>query len=134
MNNNRTSIGNELYQARKKLKLTLSDIQNKTKIPERYLKDIEINNFSLLPDTFYIKLFIVQYAEAVLLDGDELIKKYAGHLDTHIDIKDKNKFDIPSRVTKKYVSQNNEWPAMLITFLVLLILITIFVCFIINLK
>lgn len=67
MNNNRTSIGNELYQARKKLKLTLSDIQNKTKIPERYLKDIEINNFSSLPDTFYIKLFIVQYAESRII-------------------------------------------------------------------
>lgn len=71
------TIGEELQKARKKKGMTIDDIQKETKIQKRYIKALEMDAFHLLPGTpgtFYVRTFVRQYANAVDLDPDELLR------------------------------------------------------------
>lgn len=69
-------LGEFLKNERISKGLTLEEIQETTKIRTRYLKAIEDGDFSVMPALVYAKGFVKSYAEALGLNGNELVKKY----------------------------------------------------------
>ncbi|WP_265416108.1 helix-turn-helix domain-containing protein [Enterococcus florum] len=67
-----------LQKARTQQHITLDVLQQKTKIPKRYLLAIEDNDFERLPSEYYVRTFIRQYAEVVKVDADHLLAIYDG--------------------------------------------------------
>lgn len=70
------TIGHELQAARLDLGMTIDDLQQQTRIQRRYLLAIEDGRFEVLPDPFYIQAFIKQYADAVGLNGNILLRQH----------------------------------------------------------
>lgn len=70
------SIGQKLRQAREAKGLTLHDVQQETKIRERYLEAIEADLPEELPAAVYVRGFIRSYARLVGLDPDEAVRLY----------------------------------------------------------
>ncbi|MHA8138373.1 helix-turn-helix domain-containing protein [Lactobacillaceae bacterium Scapto_B20] len=75
-NKETASIGQTLHDARVQKGLTIDDLQNNTKIQKRYLIAIDEDKFDELPGEFYVRAFVKQYADAVGLDGTELLKQF----------------------------------------------------------
>ncbi|WP_391121432.1 helix-turn-helix domain-containing protein [Psychrobacillus sp. L3] len=71
-----TELGSRLKEARKAKGYSIDDLQEITKIQKRYLTGIEEGNYETMPGSFYVRAFIKQYAEAVGLNGDELLEMY----------------------------------------------------------
>ncbi|MGM0218884.1 helix-turn-helix domain-containing protein [Enterococcus sp. AZ126] len=72
------NIGKKLRDARLQQNMSLDELQQITKTQKRYLIAIEENDFDSMPGTFYVRAFIRQYANAVGLDGNELVAIYDG--------------------------------------------------------
>jgi len=70
------TIGQELQTARLGLRMTIDDLQQQTRIQRRYLLAIEDGRFEVLPGPFYIQAFIKQYADAVGLNGNALLRQH----------------------------------------------------------
>lgn len=70
------TIGEKLKEAREAQNITLDDLQESTKIQKRYLMAIEQGDFDLLPGIFYARAFIKEYALAVGLDANVLLKEH----------------------------------------------------------
>jgi cytoskeletal protein RodZ len=62
----------QLIEARKKAKLSLQDIQQRTKIPLRQLEYLEAFQFEKIGPAVYIKGFVRRYAQEVGLDPSAL--------------------------------------------------------------
>ncbi|WP_169083021.1 helix-turn-helix domain-containing protein [Paenibacillus sp. PL91] len=71
-----SDLGELLRKARDQRGLTLDDIQETTKIRKRYLEAIESGDHTVLPGPFYVRAFVKNYAEAVGLDPDEVLRLY----------------------------------------------------------
>ncbi|MCL6588613.1 MAG: DUF4115 domain-containing protein [Firmicutes bacterium] len=69
-------IGEYLRQVREEKNLSLKDIQEATKISLRYLEAIDQGDFERIPGEVYRKGFLANYAAAVGLDGQEILRKY----------------------------------------------------------
>lgn len=69
-------VGERLRCAREEKGLTLTEIQNSTKIRAYYLKALEEGNIQLIPGQVYVRGFLQNYAVAVGLDPHELIDLY----------------------------------------------------------
>ncbi|QQE80869.1 RodZ domain-containing protein [Alicyclobacillus sp. SO9] len=68
-------VGQVLRRKREELGLSLDDIQTKTKIRKRYLEAIETGDWSVLPGDVYARGFVRSYADALGLDGFELLNQ-----------------------------------------------------------
>lgn len=75
-----TELGARLKEARTAKGYSIDDLQEITKIQKRYLSSIEEGNYATMPGAFYIRAFIKQYAEAVGLNGDELLEMYKSEI------------------------------------------------------
>ncbi|MEK4245142.1 helix-turn-helix domain-containing protein [Psychrobacillus sp. FSL K6-2684] len=75
-----TELGTRLKEARIAKGYSIEDLQEITKIQKRYLANIEEGNYSTMPGAFYVRAFIKQYAEAVGLNGDELLETYKAEI------------------------------------------------------
>lgn len=73
-------LGTRLKEARTAKGYSIEDLQEITKIQKRYLANIEEGNYSTIPGAFYVRAFIKQYAEAVGLNGDELLETYKSEI------------------------------------------------------
>jgi cytoskeletal protein RodZ len=71
-----SDLGQQLRKARIDQKISLEDLQESTKIRKRYLEAIEEGNYKILPGNFYVRAFIKNYAEAVGLDPNEVLRLY----------------------------------------------------------
>lgn len=72
------NIGEKLREARLQKNMSLDELQQVTKVQKRYLMAIEDNDFDSMPGTFYVRAFIRQYANAVGLNGKELVDIFDG--------------------------------------------------------
>ncbi len=101
-----TELGNRLKEARLAKGLSLEDLQTMTKIQKRYLIGIEEGDYSSMPGNFYVRAFVKQYAEALLLDVDEIFELYKADIPaTH----NENLPDQLSRVkTHKTITEGNS--------------------------
>jgi cytoskeletal protein RodZ len=68
-------IGEKLRAAREARKISLQEIQDTTKIRRRYLEAIESGAMEVIPGEVYRRGFIINYANAVGLDGEELLRQ-----------------------------------------------------------
>lgn len=75
-----SELGARLRQARTERDLSIEDIQALTKIQKRYLHGIEEGNYDSMPGPFYVRAFVRQYAEAVGLNGDEILDTYKSEI------------------------------------------------------
>jgi transcriptional regulator with XRE-family HTH domain len=69
-------IGRQLKETRESLGLTLDDIQAKTRILKGYLIAIENGQFDKLPSPYYARKYLRQYAEAVGLEPQHILRKF----------------------------------------------------------
>jgi cytoskeletal protein RodZ len=68
-------LADELKQTRLGKDITLEQISSRTKIDLKFLEAMESGDFSFLPE-IYVKAFVKQYAAALDMDEDEIMKKY----------------------------------------------------------
>jgi cytoskeleton protein RodZ len=69
-------LGRVLRERREQLGISLDELQTKTKIRKRYLMALEEGNWDLLPGAVYARGFVKSYAEALGLDGKQLLEQY----------------------------------------------------------
>lgn len=117
-------IGEKLKEARLEKELSLEDVQKLTKIQTRHLEAIEENNFSLIPGSFYARVFIKEYANAVGLDADELFDEYQDEIpmsDNQIDYSQMQRTRQKTRSTK-----SSPFATLLPTLVVIILIIGVF--------
>ncbi|MGQ0441625.1 helix-turn-helix domain-containing protein, partial [Bacillus sp. B-TM1] len=73
-----------------------------TKIQKRHLVAIEEGNYDVLPGAFYARAFIKQYADAVGLNGEELLVEYQST------IPQSEKRDVPQVSTGQKTQETNQ--------------------------
>jgi len=69
-------IGDLLRNTRLEKGLSLKDVQTETKIRQKYLEALEKGDFQVIPGEVYLKGFLRCYANALGLDGMELVERY----------------------------------------------------------
>ena len=70
------SIGKQLFQARTRKGLSLSEAAEATKIKVNFLEAIENDSFEVLPAAIYAKNFIRIYGQFLGLDGQALASRF----------------------------------------------------------
>lgn len=68
-------FGEQLRKQREQKQISLANVSNATRINVKFLQAIEAGDFSALPQT-YIRAFIREYARAIEMDPDEVIRQY----------------------------------------------------------
>jgi cytoskeleton protein RodZ len=69
------SFGEQLRKARERKQISLVNISEATRISVKFLEAMEAGKFSILPQA-YIRAFIREYARAIDLDQEELVRQY----------------------------------------------------------
>ncbi len=69
-------LGSELKVVRERMRISLNDIADRTRISLRHLEFIEEDNFRSLPPETYIRSYLGQYARALGLDPEKVIQKF----------------------------------------------------------
>lgn len=69
-------IGEYLYQIRQQHAISLDEVANKTFIPLRLLRAIEVGRGDLLPEPIFIQGFIRRYGDVLGLNGTDLAKQF----------------------------------------------------------
>lgn len=92
-------IGTILKTQRERLGFTLSNVENQTFIPERYLTAIENGSLEELPSTVQGRGMVKNYAQFLGLDPEPLLLNYAEVLQTRLSETRKHAPDTGSSVT-----------------------------------
>lgn len=69
-------LGQFLKERREEKGITLKDIEQKTKIRQRYLSAIEDGDFDIIPGNVYLRGFLRKYSSCVGMDPEETIRRY----------------------------------------------------------
>ncbi|MDZ4419415.1 helix-turn-helix domain-containing protein [Bacillus cereus] len=103
-----TELGQKLKEAREAKSLSIDQLHEITKIQKRHLVAIEEGNYDVLPGAFYARAFIKQYADAVGLNGEELLVE---HQST---IPQSEKREVPQvstgQKTQETMQKSSSWP------------------------
>lgn len=75
-----SELGQFLKQKRLEKNISLEKLQEQTKIRKRYIEAIETGDYRVLPGQFYARAFIKSYAEAIGLNGEQILNEYAHEL------------------------------------------------------
>lgn len=111
------SLGEILHERRKKLDLSLRDIEKATKIKRIYLVAIEKNNWNELPSEVYIAGFLNTYSKTLKLDSKNILKTFKREHQTHKNIQQK----IIKKPKEIKVSKVYFTPRMVVISIILLI-------------
>ncbi|WP_411955505.1 helix-turn-helix domain-containing protein [Alkalibacillus sp. S2W] len=115
-------VGERLKEAREAKGLTIEQLAQETKIQKRYLSAIEEHDWSTLPGNFYIRAFVREYANAVGLNGEELLDEHANELPT-VSEPTSQQYMTPSRSAGKSGKKNKQMFSMIPKLLVFILLI-----------
>ncbi|PFQ67805.1 helix-turn-helix domain-containing protein [Bacillus cereus] len=103
-----TELGQKLTEAREAKGVSIDQLHEITKIQKRHLVAIEEGNYNVLPGAFYARAFIKQYADAVGLNGEELLVEYQST------IPQSEKHDVPQvstgQKTQETMQKSSSWP------------------------
>jgi cytoskeletal protein RodZ len=69
-------LGHILREARDTKGLTLSEVQEQTRISQRYLEALEVGDYDLLPSPVHVRGFLRNYARFLNLDPEPLLERY----------------------------------------------------------
>lgn len=75
------TVGSRLARARKKLKLTIEQAEEKTKVRSKYLRAIESDDWKSFPSRIYVLGFVRRYSEALGLDSQEILNEFKRQFD-----------------------------------------------------
>lgn len=84
-------LGNVLRSRREELGVTLEDMEEQTKIRQRYLILLEEGDWAPLPGYVYARGFVRSYAEQLGLDGRALLKQYVDDVEEQESVPDTRK-------------------------------------------
>lgn len=103
-----TELGQKLKEVREAKGLSIDQLHEITKIQKRHLIAIEEGNYDVLPGAFYARAFIKQYADAVGLNGEELLVEYQST------IPQSEKREVPQvstgQKTQETMQKSSSWP------------------------
>ena len=68
--------GEFLRKIRQTRGIELSDISQRTKISERYLRAIEEERFADMPAAVYVRGYVMEYARALRMDAHRVTESY----------------------------------------------------------
>lgn len=128
-----TELGSRLKEARKAKGYSIDDLQEITKIQKRYLAGIEEGNYETMPGSFYVRAFIKQYAEAVGLNGDELLEMYKTDIPTPTN-EDVSK-NIPTTPTRRSLGGRSSnklmevFPMVVVGLFIIVIIVILWILF-----
>jgi cytoskeletal protein RodZ len=97
-------VGQCLREAREKSGLSLRQIAEQTNISECYLRAIENGNLSRLPALIFQKNYVKEFARAVHLESEKIIRQY---VEDEVAVSDKRTcldFGIRKRAMRRYLS------------------------------
>ena len=69
-------LGHILREARETKGLTLNEVQEQTRINQRYLEALEMGDYDKLPTPVHVRGFLRNYARFLGLDPDPLLERY----------------------------------------------------------
>lgn len=69
------SIGHTLRNERQLKQLSLEELAQSTRIPLKWLQQIEANEFAQLPGDVFVRGFVKSYAKALGIESDTLIQR-----------------------------------------------------------
>jgi cytoskeletal protein RodZ len=75
-----SELGQFLKKARTEKNISIEEVQEITKIRNRYIEAIEKGDYNVLPGQFYARAFIKSYAEAIGLNAEALLQQYENEL------------------------------------------------------
>nr|WP_227494583.1 helix-turn-helix domain-containing protein [Bacillus mycoides] len=97
-----------MTEAREAKGLSIDQLHEITKIQKRHLVAIEEGKYDVLPGAFYARAFIKQYADAVGLNGEELLVEYQST------IPQSEKREVPQvstgQKTQETMQKSSSWP------------------------
>lgn len=103
-----TELGQKLKEVREAKGLFIDQLHEITKIQKRHLIAIEEGNYDVLPGAFYARAFIKQYADAIGLNGEELLVEYQST------IPQSEKREVPQvstgQKTQETMQKSSSWP------------------------
>ncbi|MDR4983611.1 helix-turn-helix domain-containing protein [Bacillus cereus] len=103
-----TELGQKLKEVREAKGLSIDQLHEITKIQKRHLIAIEEGNYDVLPGAFYARAFIKQYADAIGLNGEELLVEYQST------IPQSEKREVPQvstgQKTQETMQKSSSWP------------------------
>lgn len=67
------SVGTTLREARERLGLSLADVERRLKFPPRQIEELEADNFSRLPEIFFVRRLVRSYAKLLQIDPEPLL-------------------------------------------------------------
>ena len=67
------SVGAALREARERLGLSVADVESRLKFASRQIEALEADNFTRLPEIFFVRRFVRSYAKLLQLDPDPLL-------------------------------------------------------------
>ena len=128
-----TELGSRLKEARKAKGYSIDDLQEITKIQKRYLAGIEEGNYEAMPGSFYVRAFIKQYAEAVGLNGDELLEMYKAEIPTPSN--EEVSKNIPATPTRRSLGGRSSnklmevFPMVVVALFIIVIIVILWILF-----
>lgn len=78
------SPGQLLFIRRNELSLELTDLQDKLKIPKRYLQALEMEQYQKLPPLVYSRQIVKKYVTFLSLDGYGITEAYLERMEEYI--------------------------------------------------
>ncbi len=69
-------LGHILREARETKGLTLNEVQEQTRISQRYLEALEMGEYDKLPTPVHVRGFLRNYARFLILDPEPLLERY----------------------------------------------------------
>ena len=75
------TIGGRLRKARHKLKLTIEQAEEKTKVRSKYLRAIETDDWKEFPSRIYVLGFVRRYSEFLELNSQEILSEFKDQFD-----------------------------------------------------
>ncbi len=67
------SVGTTLREARERLGLSLADVERRLKFAPRQIEELEADNFTRLPEIFFVRRLVRSYAKLLQLDPEPLL-------------------------------------------------------------
>ncbi|MET3682201.1 cytoskeletal protein RodZ [Alkalibacillus flavidus] len=118
-------IGERLKEARESKGLSIEQVAEETKIQKRYLTAVESHDWSTMPGNFYIRAFIREYANAVGLNGEELLEEHSQELPETSSETPNYQYVTPTRSSSKSSKNNKQMFSIIPKLLVFILIIGI---------